>query len=62
MSIFNDFFKKEKPVFTGFRFGFGSGGGGGGAGGPFPGMPSDEVQTTYGGNGAPGIVIVAYPT
>jgi len=25
-------------------------------------MPSDEVQTTYGGNGAPGIVIVAYPT
>ena len=29
---------------------------------PFPGMPSDEVQTTYGGNGAPGIVIVAYPT
>ena len=38
------------------------GGGGGGAGGPFPGMPSDEVQTTYGGNGAPGIVIVAYPT
>ena len=39
-----------------------AGGGGGGAGGPFPGMPSAEVQTTYGGNGAPGIVIVAYPT
>ena len=30
MGIFNDFFKKEKPVFTGSRFGFGSGGGGGG--------------------------------
>jgi len=28
MSIFNDFNKKEKPVFTGSRFGFGSGGGG----------------------------------
>jgi len=38
------------------------GGGGGGAGGPFPGMPTAEVETTYGGNGAPGIVIVAYPT
>ena len=31
MSIFNEFFKKEKPVFTGSRFGFGSGGAGGGA-------------------------------
>jgi len=28
MSIFNEFFKKEKPVFTGLKFGFGSGGGG----------------------------------
>ena len=28
MGIFNEFFKKEKPVFTGSRFGFGSGGGG----------------------------------
>ena len=27
MGIFNDFNKKEKPVFTGLRFGFGSGGG-----------------------------------
>ena len=46
MGIFNEFFKKEKPVFTGSRFGFGSGGGGatttddggggaGGSGGPF---------------------------
>jgi len=32
MSIFRDFFNvKEKPVFTGSRFGFGSGGGGGAA-------------------------------
>ena len=30
MGIFNEFFKKEKPVFTGSRFGFGSGGGAGG--------------------------------
>jgi len=30
MGIFNEFFKKEKPVFTGLRFGFGSGGSGGG--------------------------------
>ena len=27
MSIFNEFNKKEKPVFTGLHFGFGSGGG-----------------------------------
>jgi len=38
MSIFNEFNKKEKPVFTGLKFGFGSGGGGssgltGGSGG-----------------------------
>ena len=29
MGIFNEFFKKEKPVFTGLKFGFGSGGAGG---------------------------------
>ena len=30
MSIFRDFFNvKQKPIFTGLRFGFGSGGGGG---------------------------------
>ena len=29
MGIFNEFNKKEKPVFTGYRFGFGTGGGGG---------------------------------
>ena len=27
MGIFNEFNKKEKPVFTGLKFGFGSGGG-----------------------------------
>ena len=32
MGIFNEFNKKEKPVFTGSRFGFGAGGGGGAAG------------------------------
>ena len=37
MGIFNEFNKKEKPVFTGSRFGFGSGGAGGPGGptGPF---------------------------
>ena len=34
MGIFNEFNKKEKPVFTGSRFGFGSGGGGAGAAPP----------------------------
>jgi len=33
MGIFNEFNKKEKPVFTGSRFGFGSGGAGGGPSG-----------------------------
>ena len=33
MGIFNEFFKKEKPVFTGLKFGFGSGGS---AAGPDP--------------------------
>ena len=28
MGIFSEFFTKEKPVFTGLKFGFGSGGGG----------------------------------
>jgi|TARA_R100000081_G_C4810913_1_gene171074 hypothetical protein len=31
MGIFNEFSKKEKPVFTGLKFGFGSGGGDGGS-------------------------------
>ena len=30
MGIFNEFNKKEKPVFTGLRFGFGSRAAGGG--------------------------------
>ena len=34
MSIYNEFTKKEKPVFTGSRFGFGSGAGAGVTGGP----------------------------
>ena len=34
MGIFNEFYKKEKPVFTGSRFGFGSGDSGGAAAGP----------------------------
>ena len=38
MSIFQDFFAiKQKPIFTGSRYGFGSGAGGGGAAGqPLP--------------------------
>ena len=43
MGIFNEFFKKEKPVFTGSRFGFGSGGGGGAAAVP-------PMFTVTGGN------------
>ena len=34
MGIFNEFFKKEKPVFTGLKFGFGGGGGAGAAADP----------------------------
>ena len=35
MSIFRDFFAvKQKPVFTGLRFGFGGAAGGGAGGGP----------------------------
>ena len=33
MSIFNEFFKKEKPILTSLKFGFGSGGSGGAGGG-----------------------------
>ena len=32
MGIFNEFNKKEKPVFTGLKFGFGSGGSGASSG------------------------------
>ena len=55
MSIFRDFFVKQKPVFTGITrgvggFGFGSGGGGGGgsAEGPFSASGGD-VEYTYNG-------------
>ena len=51
MGIFNEFFKKEKPVFTGLKFGFGSGGSGGaggaGAGGSFF-IASGGTETTSG--------------
>ena len=45
MGIFNEFNKKEKPVFTGLKFGFGSGGGGGGATGPSPITASGGTKT-----------------
>ena len=52
MGIFNEFFKKEKPVFTGSRFGFGSGGGGGGA--PLSVTGGNAVVTVAdGGDGQP---------
>ena len=49
MGIFNDFNKKEKPVFTGLRFGFGSGGGGAGA--PVPASPFTAKIVLVGGGG-----------
>ena len=48
MSIFRDFFNvKQKPVFTGSRFGFGSGGGGGAAA---PSGPSAGTLAATGGS------------
>ena len=49
MGIFNEFFKKEKPFFTGIARGFGFGGGGGGAAaGPFnPITASGGTTATY---------------
>ena len=49
MGIFNEFNKKEKPVFTGSRFGFGSGGGGGAAAasGPSPGILAATGGSVY---------------
>ena len=44
MSIFNEFFKKEKPVFTGLKFGFGSGGGGAPSGPPEAPPPPPEPK------------------
>ena len=49
MGIFNEFIKKEKPVFTGLRFGFGSGGGGAGA--PVPASPFTAKIVIVGGGG-----------
>ena len=46
MSIFNEFFKKEKPVFTGSRFGFGSGAGDSSSGGS--GTATGGTKTTGG--------------
>ena len=42
MGIFNEFNKKEKPVFTGLRFGFGSGGSA-----PTGGSVTDEQTYVY---------------
>ena len=48
MSIFNEFFKKEKPFFTGIARGFGFGGGGGAPAGPFnPITASGGTTATY---------------
>ena len=49
MSIFNEFTKKEKPVFTGSRFGFGSGAGGGGT---FVAAPGQIAFTDHPGGSA----------
>ena len=46
MGIFNEFFKKEKPIFTGLKFGFG-GGGGGAAASDGSISASGGVTTTY---------------
>mgnify|MGYP003114203558 CR=1 FL=1 len=43
MGIFNEFFKKEKPFFTGIARGFGFGGGGGGAS-----IPADPISASGG--------------
>ena len=55
MSIFRDFFVKEKPVFTGITRGlggFGFGGGGGGASTPSPGSASGgNIDAQPGGDG-----------
>ena len=49
MSIFNEFFKKEKPLFTGLKFGFGSGGGDAAAAGAF--ASGGNIDGQPGGNG-----------
>ena len=68
--MLNRWYKKEKPVFTGLRFGFGSGGGG--AGGPAPpGVPFNariimvagggSGGTTQGGGGGGGGAVGFFP-
>ena len=52
MSIFNEFFQKEKPVFTGISrgvggFGFGSGGGGESLTGASGGVKFNSPSYTY---------------
>ena len=49
MSIFNEFNKKEKPVFTGSRFGFGGGGAAADSGGPITATGGNSTATP--GNG-----------
>jgi len=49
MSVFRDFFAvKQKPLFTGLKFGFGSGGGGG------SGLPPSGISATGGTTSTPG--------
>ena len=47
MSVFRDFFVKQKPVFTGLKFGFGSSSGGGPAAPTTPGILSGSGGATY---------------
>ena len=48
MSVFRDFFVKQKPVFTGLKFGFGSSSSGGGPAAPTtPGILSGSGGATY---------------
>ena len=56
MGIFNEFFKKEKPVFTGISrgvggFGFGSGGGGGTAAASPSAVSGGDISAQPGGDG-----------
>ena len=51
MSIFRDFFVKEKPFFTGIARGFGFGGGGGDTGAAPPGFSASGGDATYTLNG-----------
>ena len=50
MGIFNEFFRKEKPVFTGYRFGFGSASSEEESGGGGVTVSGGDVEYTYNGN------------